>query len=171
MRASNFKSSNDIYKYKISPPGINNRENFTPTPLPTTQPNNTNNTNNTNNVNNLNKKNPWSKNGKPNSDPEVFGPPLWFTLHNGSVYYPENASPIVAEKMKGFILGIPYIIPCQECASHASQYIEENLNNLEIFCSGREMLFAFFCDFHNYVNNRVGKNPMSLEDAKKLYFP
>jgi hypothetical protein len=170
MRNSNFKSSNDIYKYKISPPGINNRENFVTQPpknIPSvpekTTNNNTHNTHNTYNT--------YSKTDKKNSDPEVFGPPLWFTFHNSSAYYPENASPIVAEKMKGFILGIPYMLPCPECASHASQYIEENLDNIEVFCSGREMLFAFFCDFHNYVNNRVGKKMLSLEEAKKIFYP
>jgi hypothetical protein len=176
MRASNFKTSTDIYKYRISPPGINNRENFTPV---TTQPPTTSNTSNMSNMSNTtntsNKNsvpsNSFSKPGKKNSDPDVFGPPLWFTLHNSSAYYPENASPVVVERMKGFILGLPYMIPCPECASHASQYIEENLDNLEVFTSGREMLFAFFCDFHNYVNTRLGKRVVSLEEAKKMFYP
>lgn len=33
-------------------------------------------------------------------DPAVFGPPLWFSLHNASAYYPEKASPAHAERMK-----------------------------------------------------------------------
>lgn len=27
------------------------------------------------------------------NNPQVFGPPLWFSLHNASAYYPEKASP------------------------------------------------------------------------------
>ena len=36
-------------------------------------------------------------------DPKVFGPPIWFTIHNVSGLYPSSPSPILKERMKGFI--------------------------------------------------------------------
>ena len=103
------------------------------------------------------------------SDPRVWGPAFWFTLHNGAVNYPIKASPICAERMKGFILGMPVMIPCEKCQDHATSHIEANYYRLNEIVSGREQLFNFFVSFHNYVNERYDKPKMSNEDAYALY--
>jgi hypothetical protein len=102
-------------------------------------------------------------------DPNVWGPSFWFTLHNGASRYPKNASDMYKERAKGFILGIPVMIPCDECAVHATAYIESIRHNLDVIVSCRKNLFNFFVDFHNYVNKRYGKPEMSYEDAEKMY--
>ena len=102
-------------------------------------------------------------------DPRVWGPAFWFTLHNGSVNYPIKASPICAERMKGFILGMPIMIPCEKCQDHATSHIEANYWRLNEIVSGREKLFNFFVSFHNYVNERSDKPKMSNEEAYSLY--
>jgi hypothetical protein len=103
------------------------------------------------------------------TDPEVWGPSFWFSIHNGSLSYPENASPIVAERLKGFILGLPYMLPCSACRLHAISYIEEKTSKLDEICRGRDNLFNFFVDFHNYVNAKSGKKIYSYEEARDLY--
>lgn len=103
------------------------------------------------------------------SDPEVWGPSFWFILHNGAAKYPINASPLYAERMKGFILGIPVMIPCEKCSDHATAYIESNWYRIDDIVLGRKKLFNFFCDFHNVLNRRYGKPEMSYEDAYNLY--
>lgn len=102
-------------------------------------------------------------------DPQVWGSAFWFTLHNGASSYPEKASPICADRMKGFILGMPVMIPCDKCQDHATAYIEENYYRINEIISGREHLFNFFVSFHNHVNKRYGKPEMSNEDARALY--
>lgn len=103
------------------------------------------------------------------NEPDVWGPALWFSLHNGANTYPIKASKIVSEKMKGFILGLPYIIPCSECSEHAKAHIHSQRRNLDTICSGRDNLFTFFVNFHNFVNRRYGKPEMSVEEAYALY--
>lgn len=103
------------------------------------------------------------------SDPEVFGPALWFSLHNASTKYPEKASPIAIEKMKGVIIGLPMLVPCDNCFNHCTSFVESKWEQLDEICSTRENLFNFFVDFHNKVNQRHGKPLMSYEDAWKLY--
>lgn len=103
------------------------------------------------------------------NDPNVWGSSFWFVLHNGAASYPIKASPIAAQQMKGFILGIPIMLPCHNCKEHATAHIENNYHKLDNICSGRNNLFEFFVDFHNYVNKRYGKPIMSYEDAYKLY--
>jgi len=103
------------------------------------------------------------------SDPKVWGPSLWFTIHNGARNYPVSASPFAINRMKGFIMGIPMMLPCEICKIHAANHINKNRNKLDEICSGRDILFKFFVDFHNMVNKRYNKPVMSYEDAYDLY--
>ena len=102
-------------------------------------------------------------------NPNVWGPAFWLILHTGASNYPISASPITKKRMKGFILGIPSMLPCATCSDHATIHIEEHKDELDNICSGRETLFKFFVDFHNIVNERYGKKYVSLEDAYKMY--
>jgi hypothetical protein len=101
--------------------------------------------------------------------PEVFGPKLWFCLHNSAHYYPENAAPTYAERMKNIIIGLPVLIPCLTCKEHATAYIEEKKHTLMEVCKSRKTLVRFFIDFHNFVNQRLGKKIYSYEEAEALY--
>lgn len=103
------------------------------------------------------------------SEPDVFGRAFWFTLHNGASKYPVEPSPFQCEKMKGFIRGIPIMLPCEKCSIHAQTFIESNENSLDQIVSSRENLFEFFWNFHNYVNKRYGKREPSLEEIKSLF--
>jgi hypothetical protein len=169
-RGTNYRKASDVFKFRLSPNGNNNittlnpqsfsPENYTPvTPVTHVQKNN--------NVTNITR---YNKNSDTDiREPEVFGPSMWFTLHNGSKHYPKEASPIVAEKMKGFILGFPYMIPCEKCQHHAIAYIEEHYSSIDEAIKGSDSLFKFFWEFHNFVNKRLNKPQISLENAKKLY--
>lgn len=112
----------------------------------------------------------WSvKKYESSANPEVWGPAFWFSLHNGAARYPLKASPITKERMKGFILGLPVMIPCLECKEHTMAYVEGNFDRLDDVCSGRVKLFNFFVDLHNKVNERYNKPIMGYEEAYALY--
>jgi len=106
---------------------------------------------------------------KNTSSPDVFGPPMWFTLHNGASKYPHKPGTLVKERMKYFILGIPVMIPCAKCREDATAYIEKFKDSLDDICSSRLKLFEFFFTFHNVVNKKLNKPIISYEEAIKLY--
>ena len=106
---------------------------------------------------------------KSGKDPSVFGPPLWFSLHNASAYYPETASPVHAERMKNIIIGIPVLLPCETCKEHATVFIENNKDKLSEICKTKKALFKFLVDFHNYVNIRLKKKVITYDAAHALY--
>jgi hypothetical protein len=107
--------------------------------------------------------------GVKNKLPHVFGPPIWFTLHNAASHYPIEASPIYAEKMKNIITAIPLLLPCQTCKLHSTAFIEQIKDFLPDICASRKNLFEFFVDFHNFVNKRLEKPIISYEQAHVLY--
>jgi hypothetical protein len=101
--------------------------------------------------------------------PEIFGPKMWFTLHNGASHYPVEASDIYAEKMRNFIIALPIMIPCENCKIHAIKFIELRKDKLFEICKKRDTLFDFFVDFHNNVNERQGKKILSYKEARQIY--
>ena len=114
----------------------------------------------------------WEQNTYNNtSDPHIWGPAMWFTFHLGSIKYPQHPSKHVRDGMKGYTKGIPYILPCQECSEHASEYIycDKVKDCLDDIVSSRDKLFKFFVDFHNEVNKRTGKKIISYNDAYNMY--
>lgn len=100
-------------------------------------------------------------------DPSVFGPPMWFTFHNGAILYPKRPTDYVKNGMKQFLSNIPLVIPCLGCKEHMYDLLSRT--NLDEVVSSRESLFKFWVDAHNYVNKRYGKRQMSLAEAKILY--
>ena len=106
---------------------------------------------------------------KKGNNPSVFGPPLWFVLHNASAYYPEKASPPHADRMKNIIIGLPVLITCETCKEHATNYIEQHKHKLTEICKTKKELFIFLVDFHNYVNERLKKKLFTYQQAHDLY--
>ena len=108
-------------------------------------------------------------NQRGSNNPLTWGPPFWYTLHNGAYHYPEHSSPLHSERMKNFIIGIPVMIPCATCKEHATAFIEKHRSQLNDICSSRDSLFKFFVDFHNQVNKRYKKPVLSYEEAYSIY--
>lgn len=111
----------------------------------------------------------WKEKQMHTSSPEVFGPPVWFTLHTGAAHLPENLSPVSLTRIKAFIDGIPdMLVACEVCSEHARGYIEKNKGRINSFKTGSD-IFNFYVDFHNDVNKRLNKRLFSYEEARALY--
>lgn len=111
----------------------------------------------------------WSETSKPFTDPSVFGPAVWFTLHNGAAHLPNDLSPVSLSRIKLFIDAIPdMLVVCESCSEHARNFIETHRQVINNITTGHEV-FNFIVDFHNYVNERLNKGRMTYEQARKLY--
>jgi len=58
---------------------------------------------------------------------------------------------------------------CEECNMHATQYYNLNPPLDAYKKGGYKALFEWTVEFHNKVNSRIGKQILSIEDAKSLY--
>lgn len=101
------------------------------------------------------------------TDPKIFGPPLWFILHNSAVMYPELPTVFIQNSMIRLIESLHLLIPCKACKEHFCDFIR--YTNLKRVTSSRHYLFQFFVDVHNFVNKRHQKPEMDLETAKRIY--
>lgn len=57
--------------------------------------------------------------------------------------------------------------PCLECRGHAMDYLADN--PFPVLSKNGDELFIWTVDFHNTVNDRLGKEYIDVEDAKKLW--
>jgi len=103
------------------------------------------------------------------ANPKIWGPSYWFTLHVSAAHYPYHANDIVKERIKNKILAIPYDLPCSDCRSHATAFIESHKEHLDDIVKGRHTLGKFYTEFHNYVNRRYGKKEWTYDEVYKLY--
>ena len=101
----------------------------------------------------------------------VWGPHLWFVMHFSALYYPQNPTFFERKHMKNFILSLPILIPCNVCKQDTIKYIEQNLEDIDRIVTSRDLLFQFFVQFHNYVNQKTNpkKPTMSVDEAYDLY--
>lgn len=100
-------------------------------------------------------------------DPKVVGPGTWFSLHVLSW----NCQ--TEDQNKHFCLQIRQVIndfPCGDCRKDAQKYLEDippetYLTYTAPFTKRNIGMFAYVVDFHNYVNKKLGKTLIPLQDA------
>jgi hypothetical protein len=103
-------------------------------------------------------------------EPKVFGPPLWFSIHNSAAHYPPSPSPVCQQHTIKFIKSIPYIVPCDDCFIHAQNYISQfSDSDLLDITSTRAKYFDWSVKFHNFVNKRLGKRIYTTQEAYDMY--
>lgn len=103
------------------------------------------------------------------SNPSTWGPSLWFLNHLGSVYAPEVIPVEKRAKYWSFIDGLPEMLPCKKCSSHAREFVNSHAQWKEQICSSREMLVRFFVNFHNSVNERTGKPRITEDEVYRMF--
>ena len=101
------------------------------------------------------------------SSPEVFGPPLWFSLHTMAARYPEQPDATTAKACVQVFEALPRLLPCADCGQHFRSFLEAS--DLTEACSGREQLAQLLCHAHNTVNARLGKETHACEDVVERY--
>lgn len=94
-----------------------------------------------------------------------WGSPMWLSMHHVAMGYSCNPTPHEINSMYNYLYSIPGILPCKECKSHASQYIQQHHPNLRNSCTVQAWVF----DFHNSVNNRLGKPIFTKAQYQRKY--
>ena len=83
----------------------------------------------------------------------VWGAKYWGVLHNIAASYPDKPTRTQKAKMKELITNLIENIPCEDCKVHAKKYIKTH----KIKVTNKQELSKYLCNFHNNVNERLGK--------------
>ncbi|KAJ7509752.1 ERV/ALR sulfhydryl oxidase domain-containing protein [Mycena galericulata] len=87
-------------------------------------------------------------------DKEQLGRATWTFLHTAAAYYPERPSPTQRANMLALIRALPVLYPCTHCAEDFGEHIVASPPDV----SGRAGLSRWFCERHNEVNEKLGKD-------------
>lgn len=105
------------------------------------------------------------------SKPKVFGPGVWWAIHS-MAYRARDANKKI--EFRNFMHTMRDTLPCIDCRKHCTEYILENPIEKWFYYNDEDTgepigCFYWAWRFHNTVNARLGKNPMSWEDAIKMH--
>lgn len=101
-----------------------------------------------------------------------WGPRIWKTLEQAAANYPEQPSAAKKQEAKMLLIGLPSLLPCDECAGHLrSEIIELGLAGMTITqaIQNRNTFFQYVWLLHEKVNARLGKRGMTLQQVKTKY--
>lgn len=105
-----------------------------------------------------------------NGDPKYIGPGTWFSLHILS----KNATTDESKTLfKKFLYTLKDKFPCEKCRFHIAEYLENNPVDLywNITENGIDIgMFKYGWNFHNTVNQRLGKQQVQWKVAYSLYY-
>lgn len=96
-----------------------------------------------------------------------WGPHAWKFLHAVTFAYPEHPTTEHKKAALELFSSLKYMLPCGECCSHYCQGFDKN--RIEPHLESRDSLSRWLVNFHNEVNQRLGKPLFSYEEVAKEY--
>lgn len=100
------------------------------------------------------------------SGPNWWGPIFWKALHSTAASAPEIISSEKEKEYRQYLDTFHIGLPCQSsCPKHYKAYLQSNPPQL---CC-KFHFFRWTVDFHNSVNERTGKQTITLDKAIELF--
>ena len=92
---------------------------------------------------------------------ELWGPPMWHTLHTLSLDYSHVPTTEQQQTMSVFLDAIGKLLPCISCREHYQRYVQEY--PLAQAVQSAEDLQRWILELHNRVNERLGKSKYTFD--------
>nr|CCC50401.1 conserved hypothetical protein [Trypanosoma vivax Y486] len=96
--------------------------------------------------------------------PGELGKAGWAILHSAAAVFPHNPSDTQQTAFSAFLHGWSHSYACSHCAYHMRRYLEENPPVL----TGKFAVNRYLCEFHNAVNERLGKDTYNCDPMNVL---
>jgi len=100
-------------------------------------------------------------------DPNVWGPPFWFSLHTVTFNYPIKPDEADQIRIKTFFKNLEYILPCVICRVHYAEHTASF--PIDDHVGSRKELVMWLFNLHNKVNMSLGKKQYQFEEVFKFY--
>ena len=99
--------------------------------------------------------------------PKIWGPPMWFTLHSISFFYPDKPTATVKRRYYDFFHNLQYVIPCLICQKHYSEHLKKY--PITPYLDSKKSLIKWLIFIHNSVNKLEKKPIMQPKDVINRY--
>lgn len=97
-----------------------------------------------------------------NADPAVWGPSIWVTIHTLALKADADLDAGIGP-FREFLNSLTFLLPCGQCRHDYSKWYSATGPPL----TGHAFEWSF--NLHNYVNSKLGKPVMSIEEARESW--
>ena len=110
---------------------------------------------------------PWLKQqGELGTSKDIWGPIVWDHIHLRSICWKQRPTREEMEAELNYLRSVFENLPCPECSGHALEYF----NTPPLLNLSKNMGYRFWAfNFHNSVNERLGKDRLSFEGFQEMY--
>lgn len=107
----------------------------------------------------------------PPTSPEIWGPPLWISLHLLASGYPDDPTPPVRRHCASFLEALAWMLPCESCGYHFRDFLHAYQGGLALVVSCRPELVRFLVAAHNAVSRHTRPEalPWTVDQAEQSY--
>ena len=98
-----------------------------------------------------------------------WGTPLWTFIHTLTAIDSDEPAIQIRDSIKAIdiLKSLSEIIPCHRCAQHYREFFQTEIEGRDRY--GRMELFNLLVEYHNRINDKLGKQIMALEEARLLW--
>jgi hypothetical protein len=100
---------------------------------------------------------------------ELAGFGYWALLHKGADKVAKLNSYDDKIRFSVFVVQVISLYPCAACVAHATEYISGNPLAKVIRDPDPYAFVKYFWVFHNFVNDRIGKETVSYQECLDLW--
>lgn len=98
--------------------------------------------------------------------PKIWGNAGWTMMHTATFHYSEKPDKDEKQRMKIFLIVMPFMLPCGICGVEFAKHVNE-LKDSDL--ASRKAISSWLVKVHNKVNLRLGKPIMTYEEAEQHY--
>ena len=100
-------------------------------------------------------------------NPNIWGPPFWFTLHTICQHYPTYPNSVIKKKYYDFLSNIPLFLPNEPIGDKFAELLDKY--PLSPYLESKNKLCKWIHFIHNQINIRTNKPPMPYHEYSALY--
>lgn len=101
-------------------------------------------------------------------DPKIWGPHYWFFLHTLAMTYPHHPNAVTKKKYYEFIQNLPLFIPVEDISKEFEKLIDKY--PITPYLDNRDSFIRWTHFIHNKINEKLEKQPISLNDFYVQYY-
>lgn len=103
-----------------------------------------------------------------NIDPKIWGKYFWEVLHIITFAYPDSPNEEDKKNIKNFFYALKPMLPCEKCRYHYAKNLETFPLTDDIL-SSKYKLISWIVTLHNEVNERTGKQKITIDNVINKY--
>ena len=101
-------------------------------------------------------------------DPKIWGPHYWFFLHTLAMTNPHYPNAVSKKKYYEFIQNLPLFIPVEDISKEFEKLIDKY--PITPYLDNRDSFIRWTHFIHNKINEKLEKQPISLNDFYVQYY-